>query len=479
MKTFVASVVCCSLALTAVSDEATLMLDGDHFVTVAESSTQTISAKVTGLGRIVLNGGGTLVLSNAENDFTGGIVVSNGIIRADASGAFGTGTISLEGENKAHVRQIRLNAAKGVFANPVMLRLIETTGNVLYAMQSAEFRGDIHTWPEYTGSKYFICGTASASVSVTFGGDIEVPYLRLEGKGKYICKGKVSVSGTLIAGNASEDYGHLTLANPGNEINQLTVKAFRIYCRDKNVIFRSTIFFDYNWHGNTAQRGCIFLEGFDQEFKVLNYRKENSYKLLSRDDSCVTVFTPDDKPATVTLSGPGAAYGYCRLAGPVSMVIDLIKAEGATMYQRFLYRYNSMGGDFTVKNGSCYFTEGVEFPSMVNYTHTGGTLNCENVTNCLRGLRNMVVSGGYVMFNSGCVDVTGARTRLYLSSQAKFCCHSGLTNTVRNLYLDGRKMPAGIYTYENLLPMQHPTKIDEYSGVIRVTHGPSFAIKVK
>ena len=76
-----------------------MVLNGDHTVTVDASSTETISGKVSGAGRIILLGGGTLVLNNAENDFTGGIVISNGIVRADASGALGTGPIMLEGTN--------------------------------------------------------------------------------------------------------------------------------------------------------------------------------------------------------------------------------------------------------------------------------------------------------------------------------------------------------------------------------------------
>jgi autotransporter-associated beta strand protein len=89
-----------------------LDLSGDHIMTVADGNTETISDKVTGAGRIILLGGGTLVLNNAENDFTGGIVISNGIVRADASGAFGTGPIMLEGTNA--LRQVQFNAAGGV-----------------------------------------------------------------------------------------------------------------------------------------------------------------------------------------------------------------------------------------------------------------------------------------------------------------------------------------------------------------------------
>jgi autotransporter-associated beta strand protein len=261
------------------------VLSGDRVITVSADVTETISGKVTGPGRIILLGGGTLVLNNAENDFSGGIVVSNGVVRADASGAFGTGPITLEGT--AALRQVCLNANKGVFPNDITLCTAGTSKNVIYAMKTAELSGDVRLGYDGSDGKYMICNTLNDSVTVTFNGDIEIPKLQFSGKGKYTCNGKVIVSGTLMAGNGSEDYGHLTLSNPENEIKQLTLKAFRIYCKNEHVLYRSSIFMDYNWDGNSSQRGTIFLEGFNQEFATLNYRKENRYYLLARNDSIV------------------------------------------------------------------------------------------------------------------------------------------------------------------------------------------------
>ena len=447
-----------------------MVLNGDHTVTVDASSTETISGKVSGAGRIILLGGGTLVLNNAENDFTGGIVISNGIVRADASGALGTGPITLEGT--AALRQVCLNADKGVFPNDIALCTAGTSKNVIYAMKSAELSGDVRLGYDGADGKYMICNTLNDSVTVTFNGDIEIPKLQFSGKGKYTCNGKVIVSVTLMAGNGSEDYGHLTLSNPENEIKQLTLKAFRIYCKNENVLYRSSIFMDYNWNGNSSQRGTIFLEGFDQEFATLNYRKENKYNLLARNDSCVCIHTPAEKPATVTLKGSGSAYGYCRVAGPVSIVVDKLPDGDITLYQRFIYRDNSMTGDFTLKNGSCYWMNGVEFSNLENLLQTGGTFQFDSVTNCCPKLRKMEVSGGSVEFKKSCKDVFNADlTDLHLSSSAKFYIASGLTNSVNNLYLDGKPMFAGVYTFENLPSMKHDTKSADYAGALIVRRG--------
>jgi autotransporter-associated beta strand protein len=455
-----------------------LVLNGDYAVTVAAGTTQTISDKVSGQGRIILLGGGTLVLNNSANDFSGGIVVSNGVVRADASGAFGTGPITLEGT--AALRQVCLNANKGVFPNDIALCTAGTSKNVIYAMKTAELSGDIRLGYDGADGKYMICNTLNDSVTVTFNGDIEIPKLQFSGKGKYTCNGKVIVSGTLMAGNGSEDYGHLTLSNPENEIKQLTLKAFRIYCKNENVLYRSSTFMDYNWDGNSSQRGTIFLEGFNQEFATLNYRKENRYYLLARNDSCVCIHTPAEKPATVTLRGSGSAFGYCRVAGPVSIVVDKLRDGDITLYQRFIYRDNSMTGDFTVKNGNCYWQNGVEFSNLTNLVQTGGSLQFDSVTNCCPKLRKMEVSGGTVEFKSSCKDVFNAElTDLHLSGAAKFYIASGLTNTVRSLYVDGKRKSAGVYTFENLPAMKHETNSGNYSGVLIVNRGGNLRLIVR
>ena len=130
-----------------------MVLNGDHTVTVDASSTETISGKVSGAGRIILLGGGTLVLNNAENDFTGGIVISNGIVRADASGALGTGPIMLEGTNA--LRQVQFNAAGGVFANSITLCTTGTANDVVYVMKNATVNGNMTTSPDYCDTKNY------------------------------------------------------------------------------------------------------------------------------------------------------------------------------------------------------------------------------------------------------------------------------------------------------------------------------------
>ena len=473
-------------ALTALATATTILpaedmvLNDDHTVTVDASSTETISDKVTGPGRIILLGGGTLVLNNSANDFTGGIVVSNGVVRADASGAFGTGPIMLEGTNA--LRQVQFNAAGGVFANSITLCTTGTANDVVYVMKNATVNGNMTTSPDYCDTKnYFKIrvgetkgepthdASGFAQPKTELNGEVNAARFNVVGCGSLLCKQKVTVSNTAQFGYTSDDRGCVYLYDPRNEIAYLLLKAFDVVCKEENVLYNCNVRFSYGWGPNG--HGFIILDGFNQQFRYINYSEGNAYTLMRRDGNCCGLKTNNSYPATVTLIGPGSTHGYGRLVGPVSIVVDKAP-ESETMYQRFVYRKNDMTGTFTLKNGSCYWMNGVEFSNLENLLQTGGTFQFNSVTNCCPKLRKMEVSGGTVEFKNSCKDVFNADlTDLHLSSSAKFYIASGLTNSVNNLYLDGKPMFAGVYTYENLPSMKHDTKSADYAGALIVRRG--------
>ena len=130
---------------------AEIVLTEPYPVTVASGSTTTISEKITGTGPLVVLGGGTVALSNGENDFTGGVIVSNGIVRADAAGSLGSGPISLEGG--ATLRQVRFNANNATFNNSITLKDMTTTANNpgILALKSVTLNGTIAIDPDTPG----------------------------------------------------------------------------------------------------------------------------------------------------------------------------------------------------------------------------------------------------------------------------------------------------------------------------------------
>lgn len=485
MKTAIVPALICLSAFTASAED--LVLNGDHPVSVASGSTETVSAKVTGSGRIVLVGGGTLVLDNSANDFTGGIVVSNGIVRADASGAFGTGPITLEGTNS--LRKVQFNAAGGVFANSITLCTTGTAEDVVHVMENATVVGNITTSEDYADTKNYLrirlgesldnrtCDASGYPLPKTvLDGEMNVGRVMTLGSGSLVCNRKVTVSGLAQFGNGSRDRGVVYLCDGDSRIAYLMLKSFDVSCMAENVLKDCQVRFSFPWGPNGF--GFVLLNGFDQEVRYLNYSENNSYVNIRPDGYSCGIRTHNDFPATVTVRGPGSANGYCSVGGPVSIVIDK-SPEADWLYQRFQYRENNTTGDFTVKNGSCYLNEGVSFPNVRNLAVTGGYLEISNVTNCMGALEKMTVLGGKVAFGGGCVNALSADSELHLSSEAKFYIKTGITNTVKRLYLDGKVVGSGVYTHEDLAVMLHDSKPEDYAGVLIVKKGLRFNIIVR
>ena len=69
--------------------ETPLVLEGEYVVEVASGVTVEFSGEISGTGPLRKTGDGTLVLSNGNNTFTGGVQISQGYVRADKEGCLG------------------------------------------------------------------------------------------------------------------------------------------------------------------------------------------------------------------------------------------------------------------------------------------------------------------------------------------------------------------------------------------------------
>lgn len=455
-----------------------LLLNGDHTVTVASGSTQTISDKVIGSGRIILLGGGTLVLSNSANSFTGGVIVSNGVLRADASGAFGTGPISLEGT--AEARTVQFNALKGAFPNDITLKDKSSSEAypVVHAMQPTTLNGNVVMDPalsesgsgilyfaidKYTANDYTAmldfkgeCNAHAGKITLGGGSDYALYQAR------YHFNGKITTS-RLTAGTSVNRKSDIYLYNSANAIDMVYLVSFNIHCGAENVLYRTKLWFYYNWQwGKKRSQGNLYCDGYDQEFGYFSSKyataaaegipvTDNSANVSSDSNSA-------NRPARVTFAGvensTSYTVTYARLVGNLSLTVDKLPEAGST-YQRFSYFENSMTGDFTVKSGTLELREGVTFPKVRNVNVSGGSLYMQGVTNAMPSLAKMTVSGGTFQCDANCVNpISYGLADMHLSGEGKLKFGNGITNTVRKLYVNGEYMPAGTYTKANLPAME-------------------------
>ncbi len=113
----------------ATTDAATLLITGTELVTgvklavdgqgtIQTDKKTTLTDAVTGTGTLAKTGADELVLTNGNTDFTGTLVHTEGTLVAEASDAFGTGTVQLnKGTEVADDIVVELNAADGSFSN--------------------------------------------------------------------------------------------------------------------------------------------------------------------------------------------------------------------------------------------------------------------------------------------------------------------------------------------------------------------------
>jgi autotransporter-associated beta strand protein len=149
-------------------------------VTVNGTQNYTINGvgKITGTNRLVMNSSGILTISTT-NTFSGGVVVSNGTVRAGSSNAMGTGAIKvntgavldLNGQILTNaVTQIKGDGVDGFGAlvnnsTPAALTTGWNNGNTNFSITGS---GDI-TLPAITGTANWTL-TQNSSGTVTYGG---------------------------------------------------------------------------------------------------------------------------------------------------------------------------------------------------------------------------------------------------------------------------------------------------------------------
>ncbi len=433
------------------------------------SSNETISEKVTGSGYFVVDSGATLTLSNPENDFTGGVIVSNGVVQADEEGALGSGVIKFQGADAQ--RQVVFNKSGATFANNYEIydRAAPSSYPALLANESVTLTGD------FTGGQSLFI-QAAANKTLTCEGDINLGTAQLYNAsyGKVIMKGKITCE-LLQQGYASGHTGDMELWNPGNSIVRIYLKMGSLECMATNVCYGARVQWSVNsWYlGGTSSQ--FRLNGYDQEIACLHDDvADANYGRIG--GKAFAVVTPDDKPATVTVIGTSGDYwaSTCsRVHGPVTVVLN--KKDGMSMaIARWKKSPSLMTGALIATNSTMYVNNGATFTNATALVAAAaGTFNFGMATNVFLNLKTIEVAGT-ILCNAGCVSpINSPQSTLNLASTGKLYFENDVTNTVKYLMVDGVLKPAGVYTKDNLPQMKHATSESKYTGVLEVQRGRS------
>ena len=464
-----------------------------------------VTEKVTGCGSFVVADGATLTLANAGNDFTGGVIVSNGVLVAKAGGAFGSGTVVFAGS--AAVRQVRLDAANGAFAND--LRFAGGTSSAddpaILLLKSATWNGDISVdpgLPDVAKSKFVVKlgdSAAATDVALTLNGRLlagDCP-LHVVGWGKASFRRQVTARGGLFLGNAYSEHGSVELCSPENEIGRLVQFHFDVSCATSGVLRATSYQMNFNKAWGHAGYCMVYLNGSSQSFTYANCGADCDID-FSADEKWGEMFYNNNKQgvSTITFNAEGlqSASGICvsRFYGNMNIVLEnrFAQDEG-TFYQAFQGRDNSaMVGNISV-GGRCQFRvfNGCRFGGVTNLTvESGGFITYENrsgkttpVGRTFTGLQTLTLKGtAFIRTDyAGTVEpVNSPQANLHMDADSRIYLSSGVTMTVKRLFIDGVQMPAGEYTSANLPQMVYKNATCN-GGVLKVLKGPPLLLIVR
>ena len=476
-----------AFALTQAGLAADLVIAGTHPVTVASGDTTVISDKVTGPGALVVLGGGTLVLNNGNNDFIGGIIVSNGVLRADAAGCLGEGPISLEGN--AAIRQIQFNANGAVFGNDITLKDASTTKThpAIVASKTVTLNGSLSTCPDTTSLNLYIQpGSATDNNAfMTINGPVSVVTGNLWAYvyGSMRFNGKIKTERMRI-GEGWANNGQVSLANPENEIANISLYNANLLCLATNVMRGCSFCFAFSGDWVSNGYGFLNLNGYDQIFSRIYSQHET--KLSPTDYGC-GITTPANSPATITCCWTGdAAYVYLetRIDGPVSFVID----GNGNLSQGIRRRMHRGYGSIDLRKGRFRCINGATMPNVTNVTIASGCrFDLTSVTNVFERLETLRIKGtGEFLCDESTTaplslaPISNRVTDVIMDSTATFHVRTGVTNTIDHLVIGDNEIRTGLYTYETLPQMRHSSNQSAYAGALVVSrHHRSMTISFR
>ena len=415
--------------------------------------TVTVTRVISGTGKVEKNGGGVLVLA-ASNTFSGGLDLNLGIIRVDAGGALGTGTVTY---NNGGVHCLNFNAANATFDNDFVFNaagsVVGETQGQIYFTANTTLNGDITGPPSGTvqiGPE--ICSDPQTDRwKVTFNGELNFPTgtLYLVPYGVMSFNGKVSAN-TFTLQRAWGGSGYLYFNHSDNNLgNGNTVSCYSpyIHCGAKDAIKNFACKMLYKYNSTVANR--INMHGYDQTVKFFYIDPINDLKNYpppaAPGDISERVSIGSDDPCTLTIKGADSdalqtITSHFSFIGAVSVVLD---ATRSTYTMIMTNRTHTMCGNLTVSNGTLRATGAASFKRVPGITVArNGKFSLE--TSCADALGELLrldVEGKFTL-ESAAVQ-TFAHPDMTIGADAEITLPAGMTVTARTLSVNGSPIADG------------------------------------
>ena len=441
---------------------------------VAAGATVTVSRVISGAGKLVKKGGGTLILA-AKNLFEGGVDFADGDIRASSEGAFGSGDVTFTEEG---ARTIWFDAPGATFDNDF---LVDAKSNfadpnnsdakpgTFIFLSDTVMNGDI----TFTNGGVRGIGPGYQNGStVVFNGNIEAPNigrLFLVPYGTMIFNGWIKAQYTSMYANSSSN-GYLIFNNPENRLgpqsssnSALKMYCPRIVCGAPNVISNLCLQACYTYK-NTS-KNSVDLNGFDQILKgFITSVISSDYQVpAAPGENTEYLCVKSDKPALLTLTGTGkgkTTYSNHAFAKMISVTLDADPTYTLVLSNRT----HSLKGGITVSSGKMMAVDAASFPNMtfLNVSEGAEFSLSTSVADAMRSVIRSKIEGTLAIESvsaqnmANCDMEIGANASVFLPESASV--------TVASLSVNGVKMQEGVYGPEQIAQLK--------SGSVRVVAMP-------
>lgn len=440
-------------------DKTDYELSGDKEVTVEAGDTLTMSGFISGTGKIVKAGVGTLVLNNPTNSFTGGVKINEGYVRADAEGCLGSGQISINnnGVSKTSPRQLVFNAKGAKFANAISISGSSTSADsgypFLWFYADTELGGTIYS------QSFTAFLRVDSGVRVVLSGAISTYDNRtivLYNYGTMSFSGSLSSCGTFYCGYASSTQGTVELDSTDLAPNQFYAYSNRILCKQKDVLNARCLNMRVDGASST---GRFDLNGLDQSCTYLMAYKPEK---LTASSTGFQIYSAD--PATLTVVGTGE-NGSCSCYFAINDNASVNLDADPTYTLNFTVRTHGTTGTISATSGIINVNDTSTFRQATKVVvGTQGKFNLNSTeANALAGVTAMEVAGEFHSTSSA--PLTDEAVDLTIAEGAVF--DLGGTVRVKSLTIRGVPQEKGIFTHEDFEEIAEGTTI--YTPVLKVT----------
>ncbi len=396
-----------------------LELQTNSFITSASGTAGTIASQITGLSTsgITKKGLGTVVLSNATNNYTGTTTVLNGILRLGATNALPSTAVTLSGYAPGITATLDLNGYNNTLpalnfggASSTSGSAITTGAGTLTLSGNIDFTSDNnplgatlsgnlalvstnHTFNIDDSSSAANDLTVSAAVSGT-GGISKVGFGTLLLSGSNAYKGATTVSSGLLILSGTNNYaatGGITVNNNGairfDSANSINGTGKNVMIESGGLAYFGPSFIDdiqtvLNTRINSASTGVVAVDNFSSA--NFNFSGLDVYLGALNDVTYSGTLSPKTGEyrigggsGTITLSGSNALTGSRSLLVGGSVVItNTNNLSGATTISPSGRLQIGTGGTLSLSaitnNGNLIFnhsntiTQGTDFQSPIS-----------------------------------------------------------------------------------------------------------------